>query len=68
LLDGVSEGAPAERSGLKGGDRIVEMDSKPIKNIYSYMAIMSGHKKGDTVNIVVEREGKRITIQAKLDK
>jgi len=67
LLDGVSEGTPAERSGLKGGDRIVEMDSKPIKNINSYMAIMQGHKKGDTVNIVVERGDKRVTIQAKLE-
>jgi hypothetical protein len=67
LLEGVSEGTPAERSGLKGGDRIVEMDSKPIKNINSYMAIMGGHKKGDTIAIVVERGEKRVTIQTKLE-
>jgi S1-C subfamily serine protease len=67
LLDGVSEGTPAEKCGLKGGDRIVEMDSKPIKNLSSYMAIMSGHKKGDNMDIVVERGGKRLTVRAKLE-
>jgi Zn-dependent M28 family amino/carboxypeptidase len=66
LLDGVSDGTPAARAGLKEGDRIVEIDSKPIKNLTSYMAIMQGHKNGDNIDVVVVRANKRVTIKVDL--
>ncbi len=66
LLSGVSEGAPAEKAGLKAGDRIVEISGKPIKSIQGYMAVMAGHKKGDTIDVKVMRQGKAETFKAEL--
>jgi hypothetical protein len=65
-LDGVSEGSPAEKAGLKGGDVIVKFGGKDVKDIEGYMDAMSAHKPGDTVEIVVNRDGKATTLKATL--
>jgi hypothetical protein len=66
LLGGVSEG-PASRAGLKKDDRIVEMAGKPVKDLEAYMEIMHGQKKGDTIEVVVLRNGKKVPFKVKLD-
>ncbi|MDB5351898.1 MAG: putative aminopeptidase [Planctomycetota bacterium] len=65
-LDGVSEGSPAEKAGLKEGDVIIKFAGKDVKDIEGYMAAMSGNKPGDEVDIVVKRDGKETTLKAKL--
>ena len=65
-LDGVSEGSPAEKAGLKEGDVIVKFAGKDVKDIESYMAAMAGSKPGDEVEIIVKRGGKETTAKAKL--
>jgi Zn-dependent M28 family amino/carboxypeptidase len=67
LLGGVSEGTPAAKAGLKEGDRIVEMDGKPVKNLEVYMALMAGHKKGDAFDVRIVRAGKLQTVKVKLE-
>jgi hypothetical protein len=67
LLDGVREGSPADKAELKEGDRIVELDGKPVKNLEAYMVLMAGHKKGDTLEILILRGGKKLTLKAKLE-
>jgi Zn-dependent M28 family amino/carboxypeptidase len=67
LLGGVSEGTPAAKAGLKEGDRIVAMDGKPVKNLEMYMALMAGHKKGDTMDVQILRDGKTQTVKVKLE-
>jgi Peptidase family M28/PDZ domain/PA domain len=67
LLSGVSPETPAARAGLREGDRILEMAGKPVKNLQVYMAIMSGQKKGDLLDVGVLRGGKRLTIKVKLE-
>src|SRR5262249_12688508 len=41
LLDGVSDGGPAEKAGLKGGDRIVEVGGQQVKNLEAYMTLLA---------------------------
>jgi hypothetical protein len=65
-LDGVSEGSPAEKAGLKSGDVIVKFDDKTIDTIDDYMAAIQAKKPGDTVDIVVKRDGKDTTLKATL--
>ena len=36
-LQGVSEGSPAEKGGLKGGDVIIGLGDKTVGTIYDYM-------------------------------
>jgi hypothetical protein len=67
LLEGVADGEPAARAGLKAGDRIVELAGKPVKNLQSYMEVMGGQKAGGTLEVGVLRAGKKLTIKVKLD-
>jgi hypothetical protein len=67
LLDGVSDDGPAKKAGLLGGDRILQIGDKPVKNVEGYMAVMAAQKRGETIDITVERKGKTLTIPVKLD-
>ena len=60
-LSGVGKGGPASEAGLKGGDVIVEVAGKTIENIYDYTFAIEALKIGETIDIVVERDGERLT-------
>src|SRR5262249_2096913 len=47
LVDGVSDGGPAAKAGIKKGDRIVEIAGKPVKNIEGYMSVLRDQKRGE---------------------
>jgi hypothetical protein len=61
-LSGVAPGGPAERAGVRGGDRILELAGHAIENIYDYTYALDAVTIGKPVPIVVEREGKRLTL------
>ncbi len=61
-LNGVREGSPAEKSGLRAGDVVVEFDGKAVGDIYAYTYALQGTKPDDIVEIVVERDGERVTL------
>jgi hypothetical protein len=63
----VAEGAPAERAGIKSGDRIVAIANKEVKNLQTYMTAMAPQKPGTTIDVVVVRGGKKVTLKVKLD-
>ena len=65
-LTGVRAESPADRAGLKAGDIIVEFDGKTVKDLYEYTAALQARKPGDTVKIVVLREGARVELTATL--
>ena len=61
-LSGVRGGSPAEKGGLKGGDVIVEFGAQKIANIYDYTYALDAVKIGQPVEMIVEREGKRVEL------
>ncbi len=65
-ITGVREGSPAEKAGLKAGDVIVEFDGREIADLYAYAYALREKKPGDEVTIVVERDGKKISLEAVL--
>ncbi|KPJ61108.1 MAG: hypothetical protein AMJ46_03280 [Latescibacteria bacterium DG_63] len=67
-ISGVSEGSPAEKAGLVAGDVIVEFDGKPITGLHDLSYAIKDKKPGDEVEVVVMREGKRLTFKATLDR
>jgi aminopeptidase YwaD len=49
--DGVSDGRPAQRAGLKPGDVIVQLGDYPVSSLEKYMDALSKFKKGDTTTV-----------------
>lgn len=65
-LNGVREGSPAEKAGLKAGDIIVKFGDREIKNVYDYTYALQDHKPGDKVDVVVQRGAERLTLHVTL--
>jgi Zn-dependent M28 family amino/carboxypeptidase len=63
LLDDVIAGGPAEKAGMKSGDRIVEIAGQPVKNLTRYMELMNGKKAGEPLEISVLRNGKKLPLK-----
>ncbi|HEV7554337.1 MAG TPA: M20/M25/M40 family metallo-hydrolase, partial [Kofleriaceae bacterium] len=64
IISGVSPGGPAEKAGLKGGDRIVEIGGTAIDNINDLMFVLQAAKPGQPTTITYVRDGKRATVEA----
>jgi S1-C subfamily serine protease len=62
-ISGVVSGGPAAKAGLQGGDVIVGLGGATLENIYDYMQAMNGLKVGQTTDIIVERDGKRLSLK-----
>jgi len=60
-LSGVRAASPAEKAGLRSGDVLVEFAGQKIANIYDYTYALDAAKIGKPVQIVVLRDGKRVT-------
>jgi hypothetical protein len=56
-LDGVSDGKPADKAGLKAGDIILKIGERDVNNVNVYMEILGEHEKGETVTIYFQRKG-----------
>ncbi|HKS04996.1 MAG TPA: M28 family peptidase [Gemmatimonadaceae bacterium] len=65
-LSGVTPGSPGDAGGLKANDLVVEFGGKPVTDLQSYSDALNAHKPGDTVRIVVVRNGERVTVTVKL--
>lgn len=65
-LNGVREGSPADKAGLKAGDIIIKFGDLTVKSVQDYTVALSGHKPGDVVKIVVKRGNDTVTLTATL--
>lgn len=62
-LSGVRPGAPAEKAGLKEGDIIIKLAGKEIKNVYDYTFVLGDLQPNITIDIVIMRENKEISLK-----
>ncbi len=58
LLDPPKD-SPADKAGFKKGDRIVSADGKPVATFAQFKRAISGKALGDTIEVTVERKGKK---------
>lgn len=65
-LGEVYDNRPADLAGLKEGDIVVEFDGKPVRTVEGFYGYINFAKPASTVNVVVYREGQRITIPVKM--
>jgi regulator of sigma E protease len=57
---------PAEKAGLKKGDRVVEINGRPVDDFRDVLAITSTSKPGDTLTLRYSRDGSERTVRVVL--
>ena len=62
----VAQGGPADKAGLKTGDRIVSIDGTEIAQKDDLGTLIQQHAAGDTLSITVAREGQMQTVSLTL--
>jgi len=63
----VLQGSPAQKSGVKPGDLIVELGSQKIGHLGDLLAALGKHKAGDKVKTVLRRSDAAIDLEITLD-
>lgn len=58
--DGVSDGRPAQKAGLKTGDVIIQLGDYPVLSLESYMQALGKFKKGDKTKVKLKRGNESI--------
>ncbi|MFO0675479.1 MAG: M28 family peptidase [Polyangiaceae bacterium] len=64
LLSGVRPGSAAEKSGMKRGDVLVRIGTHEIGSVEDLMYVLNASKPGETVGVVVQRDGKDVKLEA----
>ncbi|MBC8485684.1 MAG: M28 family peptidase [Bacteroidetes bacterium] len=62
-VQGVRGGGPAEKAGVKGGDVVIGLNGKEVKNIYDFINIMNELKPDVETEIVVLRSGEELKLK-----
>ena len=58
----LTRGGPAEKAGIKVGDRLISLGGVEIKNSNDLSGVRDSHKVGDSITVVVERNGSTHTL------
>jgi putative serine protease PepD len=66
LIVGVESGSPAEKAGLKTGDLVVSVGGHTVDGAAALSAAVKAHVPGETVDIIVSRDGKEVGLKAVL--
>ena len=62
-IDGVTDGKPAAKAGLKAGDIVVMMGEYRVTDMMSYMKGLGKFTKGEETLVTVLREGKELKVK-----
>ncbi len=67
----VKQGGPADKAELKAGDRILEVDGKPVKRFTGPLQSVTWRivrSEGETIPFKIERDGQILTIESGWDR
>ena len=66
-ISGAAPGSPADKGGLKAGDRIVKLGGNPVTGLDDFDAALRKFKAGDEVEVIVIRDKKEVPLKVTLD-
>lgn len=66
-ISGVSPGSPADKAGMKGGDRIVKVGAHAVANLDDYDVALRKFAPNDEVDFVIARDKTQLTLKITLD-
>jgi len=61
-VDGVTDGKPASKAGVKKGDVITGLGEFQVTTIQDYMKALAAFKKGDSTTVKVKRASEEKTL------
>ncbi len=67
-VDKVIEDTPADKAGLKEGDKVIAIDGKTVKSSKIIAKIINDKEVGNTVELKIERDGKKKTLTCEIAK
>lgn len=59
-VDGISDGRPAQKAGLKAGDVVIQLGEYPVTSVENYMQVLGKFKKGDKTRVKVKRGNENV--------
>ncbi len=62
-IDGVTEGKPAFKAGIKTGDVIIQLGENKVESVESYMKALSNYKKGDHATVEIKRQAEILKLE-----
>ena len=65
-ISAVRKRSPAEASGIKAGDEVIEIDGRPVKRHQEIKQSLGRFDAGETIQIKLRRDGKEIEITTEL--
>ncbi len=66
-IESVQSGSAGDAAGLRSGDVVLKVDDEVISSVDALVATIRGYRPGDDVTLTVQRDGKTMTLDAKLD-
>jgi len=63
----VFENTPAAQAGLREGDKILQIDDRPIQAAIDVSVAVGQHKRGDKITILYQRDGQEAKTEVELD-
>ena len=66
LVSSATEGGPAEKAGVKTGDVILKFNNIEIENMKELPKVVAGTPVGESVPLVILRNGKKLTLNVTL--
>lgn len=60
-FDEVTKGSPAEKAGIITGDKVIEANGQKVDDWYDFTEIVENADKDNKLQLVIERDGKKIT-------
>jgi len=66
LFADISPASPADDAGFRAGDLMVEFNGKQIQNLYDFTYALQAETPGNTVTVVVERDGEPVAAEVTL--
>ncbi len=66
-ISGAAPGSPADKGGLKAGDRIVKLGGNPVTGLDDFDAALRKFKAGDEVDVIVIRDKQEVPLKVTLD-
>lgn len=61
-VDGVTDGKPAIRAGIKAGDIITKLGDNKVNGMQTYMEALSKFREGDKTEVTIQRAGKEMKL------